>query len=82
MPGVLGSIGIVAPQDFFARGDHGNILHPGKKNIAVGKHPNVVKLGAGTGGIGPDHLAILDEEHFVVVFPDVQHRMLREAVAG
>jgi len=36
-------------------------MHAAEKNVAVGKHPDIIKFATGTGGIGPDHLAVVDE---------------------
>ena len=57
-------------------------MHPGEENVAVGKHPHVVVFVARAGGISPEHLAIVDEKHFVVILADVEHRVLRQTVAG
>jgi hypothetical protein len=73
---------IVTPDNFFVRRDFGEVLHAAEKNVAVGKHPGVVEFVARPGGIRPDDFAAVDDEHFVVALADVEHRVLRESVAG
>jgi len=80
--GAKGIGAIITPHHFFIRSDFGKVLHPGEKNVAVGQHPHVVIFVALAGGISPDRLAILNDEHFVVILADVEQRMLRQALAG
>ena len=35
-------VAIIAPHHFFIRRDFGDVLHPGEKDVAVGKHPHIV----------------------------------------
>jgi len=57
-------------------------LHPCEKYVSVGKHPYVVELIAFAGGISPDDFSVVDKKHLPVIFADVEHRMLRETIAG
>ena len=82
MIGAAGFVAIIAPYHFFIRCDFLGVFHTGEKNISIGKHPHIVVFIAGTSGIGPNDLAIPDEEHFIVIFPYKKHRMLRQAIAG
>ena len=62
---------VVAPDHFLLGRDLGDVLHAGKQDVAVGEHPHVVVFVALAGGIRPDDLAVVDQEHLVVALADV-----------
>ena len=83
--GVIGAgsfAAVVTPDYFFIRRNFRCIFHAAKKYVAVGKHPDIVVLIAFAGGVSPDDFAIFDEKHFVVIFANAKHRVLRKSVAG
>ena len=75
-------VAIVTPHHLLVRRDFGDVLHPRKEDVAVGKHPQVVVFEALAGLVGPNHLAVVDEEHFVVTLADIEHRVLCQPLAG
>src|SRR5690349_7812250 len=78
----LGALGrVVVPDHFLLRRNLFDKTHARIQDVPVAQHPDVVDLTAAAAGVGPNDLAVLDEEQRVVALAGVEHRMLSQAVA-
>ena len=78
----LGARGrIVVPDDFLLRRHLFDLQLAGEQDMPVGEHPDIVDFAAASGGPGPHHLAVVDQEDGVITFAGVEHGVLGEAAS-